>query len=87
MKHTPKKLYPRCSEYKLPINYTNSAHTVSLAEMKKLYKRKGPKFTKRFAKLFGVQTCNEYGLYAWDVEAVLERMESGKLTGTQLDWD
>jgi len=26
-------------------------------------------------------------LYPWDVEPVLERMMSGKLTGTQLYWD
>lgn len=37
-----------------------------------------------FSELFGVgQTCLIDGPYAWDVEAVLERMASGRLTGTQ----
>lgn len=44
-----------------------------------------------FSNLFGVQTCPEVDgklmLYAWDVEAVLERMYSGRLTGSQLLWD
>lgn len=41
----------------------------------------------RFGDLFGVQTCHAGGAYAWDVEAVLERMMSGKMTGSQRDWD
>jgi hypothetical protein len=41
----------------------------------------------RFSDLFGVQTCHAGGPYPWDVEAVLERMMSGKLTGTQKYWD
>jgi hypothetical protein len=44
-----------------------------------------------FHELFGVQTCpfvdGQPGLFAWDAEAVLERMASGKRTGTQLFWD
>jgi hypothetical protein len=41
----------------------------------------------KFSEYFGMQTCHEGGLYPWDVEPVLERMMSGKLTGTQLYWD
>ena len=41
----------------------------------------------RFGDLFGVQTCYAGGVYAWDAEAVLERMMSGQLTGTQKHWD
>jgi hypothetical protein len=41
----------------------------------------------RFNEMFGIQTMTEHGPYPWDVEAVLERMMSGKLTGTQLLWD
>lgn len=37
-----------------------------------------------FADIFGCQTCLREGPYAWDVEAALERMVSGKSTGTQL---
>lgn len=41
----------------------------------------------RFSDLFGVQTCYAGGVYAWDAEAVLERMMGGKLTGSQRYWD
>ena len=41
----------------------------------------------KFSEYFGVQTCYQGGLYPWDVEDVLERMMSGKLTGTQLIMD
>lgn len=41
----------------------------------------------RFSELMTGQTCSENGAYPWDVEAVLERMNSGRLTGTQLYWD
>lgn len=52
----------------------------------------GPEKTTVFRELFGVQTRPYFegrgaALYPWDVEAVLERMESGKRTGTQLIWD
>jgi len=40
-----------------------------------------------FGKLYGVQTAGANGMYPWDVEAVLERMMSGRKTGTQLHWD
>jgi hypothetical protein len=45
-----------------------------------------------FEEMFGVQTApviegKGRALYPWDTEAVLERMISGRLTGTQLFWD
>jgi hypothetical protein len=44
-----------------------------------------------FSRLFGIQTIgviDERGaLYPHDVEAVLERMMSGRKTGTQALWD
>ena len=40
-----------------------------------------------FGDMFGIQTVSSHGPYAWDVEAVLERMFSGQLTGTQKHWD
>lgn len=43
--------------------------------------------SRRFWKLFGRQTCFADGPYPWDAEAVLERMMSGRLTGTQKRWD
>jgi hypothetical protein len=42
---------------------------------------------KKFNEFYGCQTCCEGGPYAHDVEAVLERIKTGKLTGTQLFWD
>lgn len=40
-----------------------------------------------FSQFYGVQTQGPNGMYPWDVEAVLERMLSGKKQGTQLVWD
>jgi hypothetical protein len=40
-----------------------------------------------YSELYGIQTQYVDGPYPWDVEEVLERMMSGKLTGTQLLWD
>jgi len=44
-----------------------------------------------FDEMFGIQTCpimdGEPCMWASDAEAVLERMLSGHLTGTQLIWD
>ena len=46
---------------------------------------------KIFNDYFGAQTCpligDKQGLYLDDVEAVLVRMASGKLQGSQLFWD
>jgi hypothetical protein len=46
---------------------------------------------RRFGALFGVQTCpcvdEGLAMYAWDAEAVLVRMKTGRLTGSQLLWD
>jgi hypothetical protein len=42
---------------------------------------------KKFGEMFGIQTMYVSGPYAWDVEAVLERMFSGRLTGSQRHWD
>ena len=41
----------------------------------------------KFCDYYGVQTCGANGMYPWDVESVLERMVSGKKTGSQLVWD
>lgn len=50
-------------------------------------KAKSDAYDKKFSELFGVQTCHMRGPYPWDVEAVLVRMNTGKLVGTQLLWD
>lgn len=50
-------------------------------------KKMGKKAEDKFHDWFGIQTCHVKGPYPWDVEAVLHRMKTGKLTGTQLLWD
>lgn len=81
--------YPRCSELDVPVRREKDWDIVLRAELdKQLVNRK---MRRAFSKLFGIQTCpcdmRGPAMYAWDVEAVLERMLSGKLTGTQLYWD
>jgi hypothetical protein len=78
-------LYPRINQLGVRIYKTPVAHVRS-KELHAKLKRAGLDGD-RFSDLFGVQTCYEKGPYPWDVEAVLERMMSGKLTGTQLLWD
>jgi len=46
-----------------------------------------PAQLKKFDELFGCQTCGANGAYVYDVEAVLERMFTGKITRTQKFWD
>jgi hypothetical protein len=41
----------------------------------------------KYSELYGIQTQYVDGPYPWDVEAVLERMMSGRLVGTQLLMD
>ena len=69
----------------VPIFYDSGIEYVTLADLSKALKTKGRR--SKFHKLFGVQTCPESGLYPWDVEAVLERMASGRLQGSQKFWD
>lgn len=74
--------YPRIKElgitvYEKPVPHVNSAELAQALGDKK----------EQFHDLFGIQTCSVDGPYPWDVEAVLERMKTGKLTGTQKDWD
>lgn len=50
--------------------------------------KQGLNFKETYHKMFGDgQTCTLQGPYPWDVEAVLVRMKTGKLTGSQLEWD
>jgi hypothetical protein len=74
--------FPRLSSLGIPVH----GGSVKGRELKEGLKRNHLD-GKIFSKLFGVQTCSGVGPYARDVEAVLERMLSGKLTGTQLFWD
>jgi hypothetical protein len=87
--------YPRLAQLGIPVKSMDYAPSrflnyVLIADVKAGLKRH--RLSKRlFDELFGVQTCpvtdEGPGLYPWDTEAVLERMLSGRLTGTQLVWD
>lgn len=78
------KKYPRAEQFGLTIDRTHPG--IAGIHSEELREKLGDRI-EEFSELFGIQTCGENGLYVYDVEAVLERMESGKLTGTQLYWD
>jgi hypothetical protein len=82
--------YPRLKELGIPVNDGSVGGPELYLALEGLDKKTGKKIgshVKQFSKLFGCQTMSGVGPYAHDVEAVLERMLSGKLTGTQLFWD
>lgn len=86
--------YNRLDEIGVEVHDEQSFCWVDPERVKSACKSRGLNHEK-FCELFGVQTCPIiqsgdgylHALYAWDAEAVLERMISGKLTGSQLDWD
>lgn len=80
------KYFPRIKELGLTIiqKCPNSSPGIDGKELKK---KLGKKKSKIFDELFGCQTMSSNGMYLYDVEAVLERMASGKLIGTQKYWD
>ena len=79
-----KEKYPRIKQFGISPIEAHGMEVVPPAELKRVLNKKQQK---QFDELFGAQTYIVEGFYAWDVEAVLERMKSGRLTGTQLDWD
>lgn len=83
---TKKSEYPQIEKLGLTIitKCKNSIPGVSFSEIKE---KLGDKKYKIFSELYGCQTCGANGAYAYDIEAVLERMASGKLTGTQAFFD
>lgn len=76
--------YPRLKKLGVPIHDVEGYPVVP---WESLASKLSAEEHKRFSKLFGVQTCVQSGCFAYDAEAVLERMATGRLTGTQLDWD
>jgi len=80
--------FPRLKELGIPVHVHYDIQYVRSAD---IYAKLTEEGRKRFDKFFGCQTCpvidGRPALYPWDVEAVLERMKTGKLTGTQLFWD
>jgi hypothetical protein len=78
--------YPRIHKLGLTI-VTKCPNSIPGINGEELAQKLGKKKTKIFSDLFGCQTCGGNGMYVYDVEAVLERMASGKLQGTQKFWD
>jgi hypothetical protein len=83
----PKKKseYPRCEQIGVVIFQEPIPH-ISRSDLQKCLDKAGLDQDK-YGELYGIQTQYVSGPYPWDVEAVLERMMSGKLTGTQLLMD
>ena len=80
--------YPRCKALGLKVCYLEDGWPfVPHVYIEKLHTDKGAKFSAKFNELYGMQTAAAEGLYPYDVESVLERMESGRLTGSQAFWD
>ena len=81
--------YKRLQELGITVYSQPTAHVKS-DELKAALQRAGLSES-TFNTIFGAQTmllCEGKGCpYPYDVEAVLERMLSGKQTGTQLIWD
>ena len=83
----PKKKpkFPRCEEIGVVIFKEPIPH-ISRSNLQECLERAGLN-QEKYGELYGIQTQYVSGPYPWDVEAVLERMMSGKLTGTQLLMD
>ena len=77
-----KNEYPQIKKLGLTIitKCPNSIPGISFEEIKE---KLGDEKFKTFSELYGCQTCGMNGPYVYDIEAVLERMFSGRLTGTQ----
>lgn len=83
-----KSEYPRIDQLGLKINmlHDNVPPGILESDLTVALNKHGMD-REEFGRLFGVQTMGSNGMYAWDVEAVLERMISGTLTGSQYYWD
>jgi hypothetical protein len=81
--------YKRLDELGIPV-YWDAVPHVKVKEVTAAL-AKNDMSEQEFNEMFGVQTCPIVGgdaaLYPWDTEAVIERMISGRLTGTQRHWD
>jgi hypothetical protein len=82
-----KTTYPRIKQLGIKITTRKGFAYITWDELNRGLEEANSISKARFDKLFGVQTCSVYGPYPWDVEAVLEKMLSGKVTGSQLIWD
>lgn len=79
---------------KLTVSVRHTASGLGYVNADELHAKLGDEKARQFSDMFGVQTCPIVPgdelcpvLYPWDAEAVLERMESGRLTGSQKHWN
>ena len=77
--------FPRCEQIGTTIILEPIAH-IPRSNLRECLNKAGIN-EDTYAELYGIQTQCVHGPYPWDVEAVLERMMSGKLIGTQLLMD
>jgi len=84
---TKKPQYPRIRAEGLKVVEKEHEAYMPRAAMTKWFKSKSKGFQKLYCEYYGVQTASIHGPYPWDVEAVLERMYSGRLSGSQANWD
>lgn len=80
--------YPNLERLGIPVYHSSVGYVLCADIDAKL----SPMQRALFNELFGIQTCPVIegkgpAVYPWDADAVLERMFSGKLTGSQLIWD
>ena len=78
--------YPHCKQFKVEVTTAHGVSIVTPESLERVFPAGSPG-EKQFSAYFGTQTALPEGLYAWDVEAVLKRMATGKRTGTQLIFD
>jgi len=80
-----KARYPRIFALGLEVKTDQALDYVKWDDLKKALRKH--KITKKYGEYYGCQTAFEYGPFAHDVEAVLERIFSGILIGTQKYFD
>lgn len=81
-----KELYPRIKQLGLTI-ITTESRAIPGIDFKELKEKLTKQQLELFGEYFGCQTCGVNGMYAYDCEAVLERIFSKRLIGTQLFFD
>lgn len=81
-----KEQYPYIKKLGLTI-ITRCPNSIPGIDGRELHRKLTKEQSKLFFEYFGCQTMGENGMYIYNVEAVLERIFSGKLTGTQFFWD
>lgn len=62
-------------------------YIANLVKFDEFLSSKGEEYYQKYCKTFGCQTMGIHGPYPWDVEAVLCKLETGELIGSQKFWD